>query len=109
MAKLWVVGTKNFGTSNGIFYNHRGDDYYAQRTPMEKGYMERNEARKHDWGGRYIDLIAKALDDKGTVPVFTPSRKLISQDCRHLTRAGAQYFAHLFDAELASILRRPRS
>jgi hypothetical protein len=43
------------------------------------------------------------------VPVFTPSRKFISEDCRHLTRAGAQYFAQLFDAELGVILRRSKS
>src|SRR5262249_8089781 len=51
-AKLWVVGTKSFGASNGIFYNHRGDDYYAQRTPLEEGVMAQNEALERDWGGR---------------------------------------------------------
>ena len=34
--KLVIVGTKNFGTSNGVFYAKRGSaDYYEQRTMME--------------------------------------------------------------------------
>ena len=30
-------------------------------------------------------------DGSGTVPVFTPERKFISQDRKHLTRAGARW------------------
>jgi peptidoglycan/LPS O-acetylase OafA/YrhL len=109
IAKLWVVGTKNFGVSNGPIYNHHGGDDYAQRTRLDRRFLLQNEALKGDWGGRYIDLIGKIMNGDETVPVFTPSRKFISQDCRHLTRAGAAYFAQLFDAELGSMLRRPGS
>ena len=109
MAKLWVIGTKNFGVSNGAIYNHHGGDYYAQRARLDRSFLVQNEALKSDWGGRYVDLIGKIMDGDETVPVFTPSRKFISQDCRHLTRAGAEYFAQLFDAELGSILRRAGS
>jgi hypothetical protein len=37
------------------------------------------------------------------VPVFTPERKFISQDCRHWTQAGARFYAELFDAELSAL------
>ncbi|HSY24831.1 MAG TPA: acyltransferase [Polyangiaceae bacterium] len=109
VAKLWVVGTKNFGVSNGAIYNHRGGDYFAQRARLGHDVLAQNEALKRDWGGRYVDLIGKIVAGDETVPVFTPSEKFISQDCRHLTRAGAEYFAQLFDAELGSILRRAGS
>jgi peptidoglycan/LPS O-acetylase OafA/YrhL len=101
--KLWIVGVKNFGASNGIFYNFRGKDYYRQRTKMEDGYAERNAKSRITWSGRYLDCIAKVIDERGTVPVFTPDRKFISPDCRHLTKAGAKYFATLFRSELQAI------
>jgi hypothetical protein len=101
--KLWIVGTKNFGTSNGIFYNHAAKGYYDQRTPLQDGYLETNRTLGKEWGDRYLDLIGKLIDNQRTVPVFTPSEQFISQDCRHLTKAGARYYAQLFDLELSSI------
>ena len=106
--KLWAIGTKNFGTSNGVFYNYKGDDYYKQRTPMEKGYLEKNKIMLQDWGSRYIDLIGKVIDDNQTVPVFTPFHQFISNDCRHFTKAGAQYYAQLFEHELTSIFSKAK-
>ena len=102
-SKLFVIGTKNFGTSSGIFYNYFGSDYFNQRTPLEKGYFESNKTMSDEWGERYIDYIAKIINEEQTVPVFTPDNKFISQDCRHFTKAGALYFAKLFEIELSSI------
>jgi peptidoglycan/LPS O-acetylase OafA/YrhL len=107
--KLWAIGTKNFGTNNGIFYNYKGDDYYKQRTLMEKGYLDQNNILRIEWGDKYIDYIGKVIDQNLTVPVFTPSHKFISQDCRHFTKAGAQYFAQLFENELTSIFNNAKS
>ena len=104
---LWAVGTKNFGTNNGIFYNYRGDDYLEQRTSMQAGTVDENDALRRIWGDRYLDYIELVIDDDGRVPVFTPDGMFISQDTRHLTRAGARYFAAHFDARLASILDLP--
>ncbi|EKD27193.1 MAG: hypothetical protein ACD_79C00818G0002 [uncultured bacterium] len=101
--KLWVVGTKNFGTSNGIFYNYKGNDYYKQRTSLAKGFLETNKRMLKEWNGKYIDYIGKVIDDNQTVPVFTPFHKFISQDCRHLTKAGAQYYAQLFEHEFEHV------
>jgi hypothetical protein len=105
-SKVYAVGTKSFGASNGIFYNRFGGDYYEQRARPESGYLEKNAEMRLEWADRYLDYFAKVLGKDSTVPVFTPSGKFISQDCRHLTRAGARYFATLFDADIGRIVRQ---
>lgn len=102
--KLWVVGTKNFGASNGRFFNYQGEDYFAQRARIDRAFIETNAAASEEFKGRYIDYISPVIDDKGCVPVFTPSGKFISQDCRHLTRAGAQFYAKLLEPQIDAIL-----
>jgi peptidoglycan/LPS O-acetylase OafA/YrhL len=100
-AKVWNVGTKNFGLNNGIFYNKKhGTTYCHQRTEMAKGVYEKNMMLKAEWGNRYIDLIGRVIDDNKKMPVFTPECKFISQDCKHLTHDGAVYFARLLEKEL---------
>lgn len=97
---LVIVGTKNFGTSNGQFYIHRNSpDYYMQRTQMEEGYYERNALLKSIYKERYLDLIGLVIDDNMTVPVFTPDHHFISQDCRHFSKGGAIWFSQLIDWE----------
>lgn len=108
-SKLFVIGTKNFGTSSGIFYNYHGSDYFKQRTSMENGYFENNKKMSEIWGDKYIDYIAKVINKDKTVPVFTPDNKFISQDCRHLTKAGALYFSQLFESELNSIFNNAKN
>jgi peptidoglycan/LPS O-acetylase OafA/YrhL len=99
-SKVWNVGTKNFGENNGIYYSKRGtEDYFNQRTFMLEGYLEKNQNLKSEWGSRYIDLISIVADENNKVPVFTSDGKFISQDCRHLTKAGAKYFASLINLE----------
>jgi peptidoglycan/LPS O-acetylase OafA/YrhL len=96
--KVWIVGNKNFGANNGIFYNRRGDDSYCvQRVNIRQQALEINRDLKAQWGDKYIDLIGMVIDEEGKVPVFTDSCMFISQDTRHLTRAGAIYFARLLD------------
>ncbi len=107
-SKLYVVGTKNYGTSSGIFYNYKGDDYFKQKTLMDKGYWELNRGLADQWNGKYINLIEKIIDKQRKVPVFTPEGKFISQDCRHFTKSGAQYFAELFDKKLGTIFEQAK-
>lgn len=96
IGKLIMVGTKNFGESNGQFYFHRNrPDYFLQRTKMEDGYLEVNQRLKDIYGNRYLDLIALVIDRDETVPVFTPDHHYISQDCRHFSKGGAIWFAQL--------------
>ena len=94
--KIIIVGTKNFGESNGQFYFHRNrPDYFFQRTKMENGYLEVNQRLKDIYGIRYLDLIELVIDKDETVPVFTPDHHYISQDCRHFSKGGAIWFAQL--------------
>lgn len=41
-----------------------------------------------------IDLVQNS---DGSIPIFTDDNMFISQDCRHLTEAGAKYYAKLVD------------
>ena len=91
------ISTKNFGLSNGYNYNRRfRSDYYAVRAQMEDGIVDIYKEECLYWGEkRLVDFIAPVIDEDGKMPVFTDSRKYISQDCRHLTKAGAQYYAKI--------------
>jgi peptidoglycan/LPS O-acetylase OafA/YrhL len=106
MQKVWCIGTKNFGTNNGIFYNYKGGDYYEQRTKMKKGIFELNTKLKDEWGDKYIDLIGYVIDDNKKVPVFTPDQRFISQDCFHLVKAGAQYYAGILEHDQDFVLNK---
>jgi hypothetical protein len=104
--KLWIVGTKDFGNSNGIFFNRDKSagvcsDY---RTFMKKGVFEINQEVKAEWGDRYIDLISYLIDGNRKVLVFTPDCKFISQDTLHLTKFGAIYLAKLLEHRIDNIL-----
>jgi len=102
--KVKITGLKNYGISNGVFYNkERNKDYCAQRVTVLKSYAALNNDYKKEWGSRYIDLMGKVIDAEGKVPVFTPDCKFISQDCKHFTRAGAGWYARLYNDELPEL------
>lgn len=96
--KVYVVGVKNFGESNGIIYSHRNEpDYFRQSITLDDMYVERNEREKAEYQDHFIDMIGAVQLEDGTIPVFTPDGRFISQDCRHLTHAGAQYYTQVLD------------
>ncbi len=96
--KLWIIGSKNFGESNDIFYAKRNSaDYFDSRVDIDKKILSQNNVNANQYGDEFIDIISYVIDDDQTVPVFTPDNKYISQDCRHLTRSGAVYFSSLID------------
>ena len=102
-AEIWGIGTKNFGQSNGIIYKNRfRDDYFEQTVIPEEEVVQDNIRLEKQWGNHYINLMDDSTNEDGTVNVFTSDNKFISQDCRHLERAGAEYFAEKLD--LGSIL-----
>lgn len=107
-SKTWCIGTKNFGINNGLYYNYKGNNYCLQRTSLEDGYLKTNETLKKEWGGKYIDLIDLVINKENTVPVFTPDCKLISQDTRHFTKYGAEYFASLIEKSPDFVLNKNR-
>ncbi len=99
-SKFYVIGEKNFGTCNGQIYRKRGRaDYHNLTAEMEDGYETRNAERKSKHPDNFIDLISLVRQPDGRVRVFTDDGRFISQDCRHLTQAGAQYYARLIDWE----------
>jgi len=106
MEKVFCLGTKNFGKNSGYYYNYRGNGYYDQRAKMKEGIRSLNNHLKEQWGKNFVDLIGYVVDSDNTVPVFTHDRKFISQDCLHLTKAGAQYFAKLLENDKEFILNR---
>lgn len=97
-AQLVIVGEKNFGMNNGqIFRNRKKQDYLKSVTNMEPGYDERNEKFKSLYTENFIDLIGIVKQHDGKVRVFSEDGRYISQDCRHLTRAGAKFYADKID------------
>ena len=98
-AEIWGIGTKSFGESNGIFYKNRHRPDYFQQTVRIKPYFIRlNNEMKAEWHDKYIDLLTPSLvGNDGEVAIFSPDKKFISQDTRHLTKGGAQFYAHKLD------------
>ena len=95
-ADVWGIGTKNHGTSNGIFYKYRHrNDYHSQRTTLREGFYIVNNKLKEEWQGNYVDILSLTIDSKGSVPVFSPNHKFITYDGRHLTPAGACFYQTL--------------
>ena len=97
-SRFYVAGEKNFGTCNGQIYRQRSSaDYHNLTAKMEDGYEDRNMKRKSLYAGNFIDLISLVQQPDGRVRIFTDDGRFISQDCRHLTQAGAQYYAQLIN------------
>ena len=95
-ADVWGIGTKNHGTSNGIFYKNRHrPDYFAQRTIICEDFHTVNRKLKVEWQDKYVDLLSLTLQSDNTVPIFTPDHHFITYDGLHLTPAGTQYYVQL--------------
>lgn len=96
--KVMGISTKNYGSCNGIIYKNRNSNrYFDQVLTIEPGYKELNEEWKQQWGEDYIDLLTPSMVDESRVRVFTEDNRYISQDCLHLTQAGAQWYAKILD------------
>lgn len=94
---VYGIGTKNFGTLNGqIYFNRFSNDYFEQTIPLDDGYKAFNDKLKAQWGDHYIDMI-EVVCENNQVNVFTDKNMYISQDTRHLTQAGAEYYSDLLD------------
>lgn len=64
---------------------------------MAPDYLEEYKKEKAIWRENLIDFVAPVADENYNVKIFTPDHKFISQDCRHLTRAGAKFYASILD------------
>lgn len=87
-----VLGFKQFGYNyNAVMLLPEAERYAYRARPLGDYYEANAEARRIIPGKNYIDLFDVLDDGTGTVPVFTSERQFISQDRKHLTRAGARY------------------
>lgn len=95
-----IVGEKNFGVNNGqIFRKRKNPDYLNSTIHMENGFDRRNDNNRQLYKDNFIDLIALVKTTDGNVRVFSDDGRFISQDCKHLTRAGAQFFSKRIEWE----------
>ena len=93
-SKIKIIGIKNFGMNNGVYYSRRFfNDYYAQKIVIKSSILQRNNDLKNIYKNSYIDLINVISDDKKKIPIFTPNHKFISHDGMHLTEAGSIFIA----------------
>ena len=96
--EIWGIGTKNHGTSNGIFYKNRHrEDYYAQRTSINPDYFAVNRLFREEWQTQHVDLLSYTLQSDSTVPVFTSNNHFITYDGSHLTSYGTRFYASLIN------------
>lgn len=94
--EVWGIGTKNHGTSNGIFYKNRlRPDYFNQKVGIREEFHRVNAMLHDEWQKKYVDLLSLTLDSEGAVPVFTSNHKFITYDGKHLTPAGACFYQAL--------------
>jgi peptidoglycan/LPS O-acetylase OafA/YrhL len=108
-----VLGLKDFGfNNNAVMLLPEARRYSYRARPVALALDGNAAARRAIPARYYVDLFA-ILDDgtgKSTVPVFTPERKLISQDRHHLTRAGARFVGEkLFAQPQFAWLDKPRN
>ena len=98
-AKAYGIGTKNYGECNGIIYNRRkSTDYFVQTVSINPNFYVVNEDWKQAWGDEwYIDFLELSSTENGEIRIFTDDNKFISQDCRHLTQYGAQWYAKIIN------------
>ena len=98
--RIWGIGTKKFGYNNGVIYTRRfSKKYYDSAVPYDPGYKELNDKWKIKWGEHYIDMMEPITNKDGLIRVFTSDHKFISQDCGHLTKAGAKYYSEILELE----------
>jgi hypothetical protein len=95
-SKILIVGTKNFGSNISWIFNTTTPNTRCKvRVALESNCIPANNWYKLQQPNRYVDIIGLLIDQNNQVPAFTPQCKLISQDCKHLTKYGAQYLGSL--------------
>lgn len=95
---VYGIGNKSFGSSNGIIYVKRfSKNYFDTTIKIVDSFVEENMLRKNQWKENYIDMLSPVTMADEKVRVFTDENKFISQDCAHLTKYGAQFYAKILD------------
>lgn len=96
--EVWGIGTKNFGVNNGQIYFKRNEpDYFEQTVSINPNFFIINDELQAQWNDKYVNLLQYSLTNDSSVVVFSEDHQFLSQDCRHLTQAGARFFAKKID------------
>lgn len=97
--EVFGIGTKSYGKSFGRIYAKRfRDDYYDVAIPIHPKLKQANDLYKASWGEQhYMDFVKASMQDDGMIRIFTPDKKIISFDCKHLTPYGCKFYASQFD------------
>ena len=106
-AKSIVLGNKNFGWNNNAVMLMPEDERYSFRAKVSDAVLAHEaEAQEIIPPAIYVSWFDVLMDWENRVPVFTPTRKFISQDRRHFTQHGAKYVgAMLFEHPLLEELK----
>jgi len=92
VSHIVVLGTKGFGYNNNAVMLLPPERRYAYRAQQDRITRAADAAAARAIApALYVSLVALLDDGSGSVPVFTPQRQFISQDRRHLTKAGARF------------------
>ncbi len=99
--KLYIVGNKRYGESNGIVYSHRfSDDYFSFSVELSNDLLTDISRYKKIYRDHFVDMMEPVMIDETHARVFTDEKKYISQDCLHLTEEGAKYYARVLSLDL---------
>lgn len=91
-ASVIVMGTKGFGYNNNAVMLLPASIRYSYRAmPAQNVIDDDNISAAALSPDMYVSILGMISDKKGRVPIFTPDHKFISQDKKHLTKAGAAY------------------
>lgn len=95
-APVILLGTKGFGWNNNAVMLLDPAQRYAYRAhPLPDLVAADRKAARLLAADNYVSIFALISDAQGRVPVFTPDHKFISQDRKHLTKAGAAYIGRI--------------
>ena len=101
---VWGIGTKNHGTSNGIFYKNRHQpNYYYQHAVINQDFHCLNHLLHEEWQNNYVDLLSLTLQPDSTILIYTPDYHFIAYDSMHLTPLGAKYYLYLLIGKYKSL------
>lgn len=99
--QVYGIGTKSYGKSFGRIYAKRHDiNYFKSKIPINPLCEKTNNEWKNSWGeDNYIDFMNVIKVEGDSIRLFTDDNKVISFDCRHLTRNGAKFYAEKLDLD----------
>lgn len=100
-APIILIGPKGFGTvSARVLLRLTVAERPAFRIAPNTDLIAINDAMQRIEGIHYIDVIGAICDIEGRCPQVDGEGRLISQDGRHLTRAGAILLGEALDQEM---------